>query len=381
MRLSQNTLVIIILFLTLTACNNDASSAVYPPDPETMFQEWSISAGRPFNHPPLPLGNQIIVVPEQGPLLALDAATGDINWQYDPPGRIWDRAYASDGEQVFVGIEGGQLVALDANGGDVRWQADLGINSQHPSLVAGDLLYVPTTFVGPGLTPEPESKAKLFILNRQDGSVEWVFESDNYILQTPFRYEDNLYVAGLFYDPEPVKEGGHTRLYALSPDGRNVKWTYEAEDGFPKGVYATNTAVTFVGYRDFITGIDAATGQQVWKKDTANWIPSLTGINDTVYFGSANTQVHALNIGSGDVEWQHNIPKGTFNYLLGAPTYVEGKLYFLTQHGDIMALDAQSGELLWQYPTGITSRVGLAVGYGRLFIGDAEGNVYAYGSE
>ncbi len=199
-------------------------------------------------------------------------------------------------------------------------------------------------------------------------------------MQTPFLIGDDLYLAGLFDDPEPVDEGGHTRLYALSASDGTINWTYESEDGFPKRVYATETVVSFIGYQDFANGIDTQTGELLWRKDTGNWVPTLTGADNTIYFGSANTIVHALDMDDGHTVWQHNIAEGTFNYILGAPIRLNDDLIFLSQHGNLIALNAQDGMLRWQFPTGITSRTGLSVSGNWLYIGDQDGIVYAYTS-
>jgi len=339
---------------------------------------WTYDAGGAINHPPLPVGDVVIAAPAQGPLIALDIATGALRWQFDPPARIWDRAYTSDGRFLFVGIEGGRLVALDAQTGEVQWEKTLGINVQHPPVVAEGILYVPTTFVGTGLLGDPSGKAVLFALNPEDGRELWAFESDNYILQSPFRFGDTVYLSGSYEAPEEVEEGGQMRLYALSAADGRVRWTYESDDGFPKQLYANETAVAYIAYQDFANGIDARSGELLWRKDTGNWVPTLSGAADIIYFGSANTVVHALNVTDGTVAWKFDIPEGTFNYLLGAPVRASDTLYFLTQQGDIMALNALNGVLRWHIGTDITSHTGLSVSDGWLFIGDDKGVVYAF---
>lgn len=365
---------------TITAVPTVEPTATIVPilDGENLSLAWTYESGDAINHPPLRIGDLLIVVPREGPLLALDAESGVLRWQYDPGRKVWDRAYATDGRLLFLGTEGGNLVALDTETGEVQWQQDLGIDVQVPPLVAGDILYVPTTFVGPGLKSDPDGKAALFALNASDGSELWQFESDNYILQTPFLQGETVYVAGVYIDPEPVDEGGHTRVYALSAEDGSERWAYESLDGFPKQLYANDTAVAFIAYQDFANGIDTANGELLWRRDTGNWVPTLSGTDDTIYFGSANTIVHALDVSDGSVEWQHNIAEGTFNYVLGAPVRSGDSLIFLTQQGDIMALDATNGELRWHFPTGITARTGPFISGDWLYIGDEDGVVYAY---
>ena len=372
---------IMIGVLLLAGCQRQPEVQQRSLNGSELALKWTYEAGAAINQVPQRAADVVFTVPAGGPLIALDAQTGELRWQYDPPEGVWDRAYATDGRRIYVGIGGGGLVALDAESGEILWKQDLGIEVQLPALVEGDLLYVPTTFVGPGIQNNHDGRAKLFVLDAANGTQRWTLETENYILQTPELHEENLYLAGNYHAREPVDQGGHMRLYALQASDGSIRWRYESEDGFPKRLYADDSTVSFIGYQDFVSGVDADDGQLRWRRDTGNWVPSLMGEADNIYFGSANTIVHALQLGTGDILWQHNIEEGTFNYVLGAPILVEDELYFLSQHGDIMALDAQSGDLLWKLPTGITSRVGMKLYDGWIFLGDEDGVIYAYSDE
>jgi outer membrane protein assembly factor BamB len=176
-----------------------------------------------------------------------------------------------------------------------------------------------------------------------------------------------------------VDEGGHMRIYALNAADGTVKWTYESEDGFTKQVYATDDVVSYIAYQDFVVGVNAHTGELLWRRDTGNWVPTLMGDGDVVYYGAANTMVHAIQANSGDSIWDYNIPEGTFNYLIGAPVLVGDELIFLTQLGEIFSLDAATGDLRWHNITGIVgARTGLSVSGGWLFIGNGDGTVYGF---
>ncbi len=351
---------------------------------DNLHPAWTFPAGAPINAPPLPVNDDIVIVaPLGGPLTALDISDGTIRWTYAPPaGRVWERSCATDGRLIFVGLEGGRLLALEAASGEIVWQTDLGIEVQMSPLVIDDTLYVVTTFVGPGITANPNGRAKVFALSAADGRQRWAFETGNYILQTPaFDSGPNLlYVAGSYTDPTiEMDEGGPMRLYALSAADGALQWRYESEDGFVKALYAADGFVAFIAYQDFVNGLNAETGELVWQKDTGNWVPSLSGVGDTIYFGSANTVVHAMNIATGETRWQYNIGGGSFNYLLGRPVRAGDDLIFLAQQGDIIALNALDGSLHWRLQTdATTSRTSLSVTNGWLFAGDGAGTVFAY---
>jgi outer membrane protein assembly factor BamB len=376
--------IIVLLFVT-SGCGVKVDSGEKTLDGDKLALTWTYDTSGPINQTPAGAGEEVIVVPVVpvgSPMIALDIASGDPRWIFDPSGTVWERGFAADDDRVFVGLEGGEFAALDVSDGDLLWQVDLGINVQMTPLIVGEVVYVPTTFVGPKFQNNPQGKAKIYALQASTGRVIWSFESDNYILQTPYLSGDILYVGGSYLDPtQDVEEGGPMRLYALSAkDGKPI-WSYESQDGFIKTIYATESVVSYIAYQDFISGLDTRDGSLLWRRDTGNWVPALTGMENAVYFGSANTVVHAINIDDGETLWKFDIPEGTFNYVLAEPVRIKDEIYFLTQQGDIMALNAQNGALLWIFPTGITSRVGLTVHNGWLFIGDLEGRVYAYASK
>lgn len=81
-------------------------------------------------------------------MVAIDAATGEIEWSVDLPGDALGGATVS-GDLVFTSTFGGQVLALDRATGETVWsyQADGGINGW-PAL-AGDALYVPVGMSDP----------------------------------------------------------------------------------------------------------------------------------------------------------------------------------------------------------------------------------------
>lgn len=370
-----------ILFFIAACTSAEAPLKELRLNRETLDEQWSFDSGGAINKAPLRIADVLVFVPHNGTLTGIDAITGELRWELDSSSSPWERSYTTDGKSVFVGLEGGRLASIDIQSGKVRWEVDLGINVQVSPLIVDNILYVPTTFVGPGLDSNPEGKAKLFALKVSNGQELWSFETDNYILQTPVYYGNVVYVGGSYYAPDvEVEEGGPMRIYALDAESSASIWIYEALDGFIKKMHATEHSVTYIAYQDYVNGVDTKTGELSWRRDTGNWVPSMLGVENTVYFGSANTLVYAFDTTTGDIRWQHNILEGTFNYMMGSPVRVQNDLYFLTQHGDIMALNSLEGIPLWHISTGITPRDGLTVSDGWLYFGDIDGIVYAYTS-
>ncbi|NQU57129.1 MAG: PQQ-like beta-propeller repeat protein [Rhodospirillales bacterium] len=370
---------IIVLLIVAIAAGGLGVIATSTADNDALRLDWSVETGAPINLPPVIVANQVLVIPKDGPLMAFEASSGSKKWQYAPAEGVWPWGLASDGKRAFVCLKGGELAALQVSDGSVLWKIDLGINCQRPALISGETIFMATTFVGQDLPSDTFTGAKLFSINAADGRINWAFTSDNYILQTPVRVAGTVYLGGNYQKTDvSVDEGGHQRIYALDAETGRVKWTFVSLQGFPKALYATENRIVTIGYRDFLVALDTANGKEVWRRDTGNWVPSLAGVGDVVYYGSANTKVHAWNMLDGKTRWKFNIPGESFDYLMGQPVFADGRIYFKSQRGTFYALDMETGKQVWSHPSEIISRIGLSVSGRSLFIGDSKGRVSAY---
>lgn len=340
---------------------------------------WSAQTSAPINLPPVVAANMVMVVPKNGPLIAFDAHSGKEMWKYEPPAGVWSRGYGSDGKRLYICLKGGALAALNVSDGAKLWEINLGINCQRPPLISGETIYMSTAYVGTDLPSNIFTGAKLFSINSADGKINWEFTSDNYLLQVPYKYGKTIYVGGNYRDPDiELDEAGTIRIYALDVKTGKSKWQHQSLMGLPKALYATKDRLIYVGYQDYLVGVDTANGKKVWKRDTGNWVPSMAGIGNVVYYGAANTKVHAWDTTTGKTRWKYNIPNGSFNYLMGKPVFIGDTMYFKTQKGGLYALDRNDGEVLWSQKTDIETRTGISVSGKSIYIGGTNGTVYAY---
>jgi outer membrane protein assembly factor BamB len=74
----------------------------------------------------------------------------------------------------------------------------------------------------------------------------------------------------------------------------------------------------------------------------------------------------AVNEATGKIEWTHKFPKINF----GSATYVNGVVFTTTYDGTLWALDAKSGEVLWQSKLPSGSNAGITVA-GNMLIAEA----------
>jgi len=371
------------IFLTLAftgAVITLGSQPTYANEDGALELAWSTSIGDSYiSLVPVIVDDKVLGAVSDGPLTALNTTTGKLEWTYDPKEGMWNRGVSAEGKQVFVGLRGGKFAALNSEDGTEQWKIDLGINTQTAHHISGDTVFVSTSFVGAGLPGKPLTGSKLFSINRSDGAINWAFTTNNHILQSATSFGDTVYLGGSYIDPNFVgDEGGANRFHALDRHTGEVKWVHESIDGFPKTLYATENELTYVAYEDYSYGLDAKTGEQLWRRNTANWVQALSGVGNTIYYGAANTDVFAIDTTTGQPRWVFNIGGGTFNYVLRAPAIVDDRLYFITQKGHIYAIDRLTGEEFWHFETADEFRSGVTVHDGLIYASSYGGTIYAY---
>jgi outer membrane protein assembly factor BamB len=99
-----------------------------------------------------------------------------------------------------------------------------------------------------------------------------------------------------------------------------------------------------------------------------------------VFFGSQNGTVYALNDRNGDVVWTYHARAS----VKASPTLSDGVLYFGDYSGRLQAVNELTGRALWVSKSeGALLGSGTfystaAVVYGRVFLGNTDGRIYAY---
>lgn len=343
-------------------------------------------------------GNSLLVVSsEAGSVLGLDTQSGEERWRFTPPARLWSDSVTVVNDAVFAASEGGDITLLNGMTGDIRWQRNIrptagpeqpGLEARSRVTLVDGALYIPTAGIGSYVTvSNPDLHAPLIAVDMADGEEIWRVTTDNFILRAPVvdSATDTLYVGGNYLSDQEIDEGGPNRIYAIDPRDGATLWSYESEDGLVKSMWAGDGRLVFVGYQDFLVGLNAGNGEEVWRDTTGNWVQSFAVFDDPaalstapeLVYGSANAFLHAVDPLTGQERWRYNID-GTFNYPMGSAVLADDAIYFISQQGDLHALDAATGALNWKFATGLETRDGIAVGAGHLYVGSVNGAVYAY---
>ena len=146
-------------------------------------------------------------------------------------------------------------------------------------------------------------------------------------------------------------------------------------------VYATVLDSGHSSHPGRIVAVKSSDGQVRWFRSLPAPSESSPLIDKgKIFFGSQNGTVYALNSSSGAVLWAYHASGA----VKASPTLSGGILYFGDYSGHVQAISEKSGRLIWRSGSGGTLLGSgtfystAAVYYGRVFLGNTDGRVYAY---
>ena len=128
-----------------------------------------------------------------------------------------------------------------------------------------------------------------------------------------------------------------------------------------------------------------ATGTPVSGKPHTSFVPpgghyeSLAVGNRVTYFGSDNGNLYALQANNGNLLWHYDLPASFDNTLslYGPPVIVSDVLYIAVNSGTVYALKAHDGTLLWSHTNGRSAFGPLIVTDGTVQVSTQGNNIYA----
>jgi outer membrane protein assembly factor BamB len=133
-----------------------------------------------------------------------------------------------------------------------------------------------------------------------------------------------------------------------------------------------------------VFALNCETGAIRWSRQLPSASESSPLLDDgKLFFGSQNGTVYALNASTGGVLWTYRAAGS----VKASPSLREGVLYFGDYSGQVQAISEQTGRRLWRSRSeGALLGSGTfystaAVIYGRVFLGNTDGRMYAYDAQ
>ncbi len=175
--------------------------------------------------------------------------------------------------------------------------------------------------------------------------------------------------------------------------GYQVLWSYQTKDAI-WGTPAVSGNTVFIGSDDGnLYAVGVQTGNLRWRFTTQGLVRSRPAINrETVYFTSDDGFLYAVDAQNGQQVWSTNIgntvpsdkrrnpgtstaPSG-FDYFQSSPVVALGLVYIGSADGNVYAVDAGTGKIAWTFRTAEKVRATPAIDQGSLYIGSWDGTFY-----
>ena len=287
---------------------------------------------------PVTDGENLYIGDDVGTFYSLNAKTGDIRWTFSTGMRIVGSPAVSDGVVVF-GSANYNIYGLDAKTGKELWQIP---TSQ--AVMGAATIHNGVAYIGGG-------DGRMFAIDIYTGAVKWSFdELKNYVLTRPLVYQDKLYFG--CWD---------THLYALNLADGSLAWKWNNGKGNPKLSPASVWPVAadgkiFITAPDrYFTCLDAETGAVVWRTNQYK-VRETVGLSEDgkiVYSKCMWDTVVAMDATTHEpvTRWATHADFG-YEHNPAMPLEKDGTLWVSTKNGLLLAMDAETGRVLFRHKIG-----------------------------
>ena len=229
------------------------------------------------------------------------------------------------------------LYALDADTGAKLWNVTDFSSIQEPIMVDGVVYF--------------GASHHFYAVDAKTGAQKWVYDTGVGVTCEPCVVDGVIYVA-----TNDLQNQRH-KCYVSALDGVTGAelWKHDLGNGnYVSSLTVQNGVVFFRGPDRNLYALKAIDGTDLWNfSNDQSSASGLNTINNTVFF-STHQEFYTLNAQDGSKLWSHN----TGSSLYGSPIIAEGVVYLNSPepanllaclYGNVYALDAASGDKLWNY--------------------------------
>jgi outer membrane protein assembly factor BamB len=296
-------------------------------DPAGKHVEWAVKLNAPAGRPAT-VGDAVYVGNSWN-VYALDAADGSERWRHDlytPSDVVCYRGELAVADERVYAPTCENTVALYADDADLAWRASR--ESNGPPRIADDSVVV--------------AGRELAALDAATGSTEW-----------HSTFEEGFRVPPAVGSDVAVGVTQENRLVACDVADGRVRWETGVAASLPPPGVGSGTVVVEWGSADnvgFLQAYDAATGEQVWSRDTGVEGRGTRPVvaDGVVYVVRSDDHLYAHDAADGEQLWSYRVG-GRFH---DPPMVESGRAYVGGGSGTVHVVDAATGDRLRRLDTG-----------------------------
>jgi len=350
---------------------------------------WRFNAGGKISASPVLHNGLLVFGSWDQHLYALDTQTGQLRWKHET-GNAVTTTPTIHASAVHTASRDGHIYALDAAAGKIHWKVPVSTGRTTASPNGSWVDSSPT--IGPytcGAKPGSQPLHRLFVgchnrdlhaFNLQNGTEEWRFPTNNWILSQPVVAHYKVYFGSLdgrIYSVD-ARCGALVWSYTV---GKHLRYSADVVRGSVvcEGVCGSPLVVDetlYCGADDgFLYALDASTGKEQWVFQTEKWIwGKPLWVADVLIVASADGRVYGLEASFGKRLWVRATENANYADVVAA-----GKLAIVAcTSGRLYGLDPPTGEIAWIFEADGGLRAAPAVDpQGIIYLPSCSGTVFA----
>lgn len=299
---------------------------------------WSKNFKKGIYGSPAVSGNKVFYGDDLGFFNCLSLDKGKLLWQYKTRSRIANTPAVADGKVVFGSCDY-NIYCLNQEDGKLLWRF-----ATKNAVLGSALIENNTVYIG-------GSDGSFRALDLTTGTQKWEFNQlKGYVESRPVIADDKV-----------IFGAWDTNLYALNKETGDLVWKWN--NGHPRlhfspaAVYpvVANGKVFITAPDRYFTALDATTGKEVWRTK-AHQVRETVGISEDkqqVYSRCMNDSIVAIKTTTDtpEVLWKIDAQYG-YDHNACMPIEQNGMVVSATKNGEITAVRATDGAIIWKHKIG-----------------------------
>lgn len=316
-------------------------------------ERWAVETP-PLRFPPAVSSGQV-VVPTRDRLVVLDADTGERLRSIDAPEDVLLSPTLA-GDRVLLGTFASGVVAVDLDSGTRLWEAGAPSRAYPPEVADGTAYATARRWETDG----GERAGAVIAIDTESGAVEWEEPLDGEPTAPPAVHDGVVYAG--------TNRG---RIHAFDAADGDRRWRESVGDWVTRGPTAADDGIYLVVLDDgpVKLGLDGAVE---WRSADDVDVGTNPVLTDSVAIVGTDDGVVAVGRDDGQTRWRADTDAGVeFDVRVA-----DGRVYAGDGYGDVVALDAGSGEPAWRHPMRPARMPGPVVGPRTVAGGSRDGGTY-----
>lgn len=320
---------------------------------------WSQPIGDRVSSPPAPLNDGWVIASDNGMIKAFDVS-GKMRWNHALTNLFIVGSPAIAGQTVVVASDDGQVVALDAECGTYRWR----IKTGSIAMLSGPLAIFDGTFWMIVLISSEDGILYTFVA--ESGQLIWQSKPTNRCDGSPSG--DHRYLAYGNCD---------SAIHIFDTQtGEQRASVAVGEDSQMAGGLAFNGSLFFGGTRaGMLVAADAAQGTLAWqiKLSDAQEFNTPIVVDNHVAMGTETGDIVMLNAQTGETKWRITVGTAVSGLC------DEAHRLFAIADGALIGIHAEDGKRFMRHAIG-DSVLGPVANQGRIAVVDDGNNLIVFGT-